>query len=249
MNQLQAGTVQTLDVAREVDFGHFLTNGKEEVLLHKNDKAETFDPTEPVEVFLYQDHQGRLAASMAIPTVQLGTYSWVEVVNTRRSLGAFVSIGISKDMLVSKDDLPDMLTVWPEKGDKLYCTLVTDKKGRLFAKMAPHEVFEDLKTEATAEAFNKNVEGYVYQANRAGSFVYTDEGFAGFLHENERKQEPRIGQRIKGRVIDVKEDGSVNISLLGRTYEVLDEDAEIILAYMDSREGAMPYSDKSTRKI
>lgn len=246
MSKLQAGTVETLKVSRTVDFGYFLSNGTEEVLLHKNDLTETFNPEEPVEVFLYQDHQGRLASSMVIPSVQLGKYDWCEVVNSRRSLGVFVAIGISKDMLVSKDDLPELLDVWPEKSDKLYCTLVTDKKGRLFAKMADHEVMESLKSDAIAEDFNKNVAGHVYQANAAGSFVFTEEKYIGFLHENERKQEPRIGQRIEGRVIDVKEDGTVNLSLLRRSHEVMDEDAEAILAYMDSREGAMPYGDKTS---
>jgi uncharacterized protein len=43
----------------------------------------------------------------------------------------------------------------------------------------------------------------------------------------------------------VKEDGTVNISLLSRKEDALDLDAERIYQYLLSRNGAMPYSDKS----
>ena len=65
------------------------------------------------------------------------------------------------------------------------------------------------------------------------------------MHESERSVEPRLGELVKGRVIGVKEDGSLNGSLLPRTHERLDEDAEGILTYLESRGGSMPYWDKS----
>ncbi|MCY8129802.1 hypothetical protein MOC33_12215, partial [Bacillus spizizenii] len=39
--------------------------------------------------------------------------------------------------------------------------------------------------------------------------------------------------------------GSVNMSLLPRKQDALSVDAEYILTYMRTRNGAMPYSDKS----
>ena len=60
-----------------------------------------------------------------------------------------------------------------------------------------------------------------------------------------RKEEPRLGEKVEGRIIDVKEDGTVNVSLIPRKQEAMDEDAEIILAYLASRNGTMPYGDKS----
>src|SRR5690606_15138972 len=135
MNELQPGTVVTLEVDRDAPFGYFLTNGHEDVLLHNKEIAEDFDREDVVEVFLYQDHQGRLAASMTIPTVQLDKYDWVEVVEVKRDLGVFVDIGIKKDILVSKDDLHEIWSLWPQPGDKLYCSLKLDKTGRLFGKL------------------------------------------------------------------------------------------------------------------
>ena len=52
MSQLKPGTVANLKVAREVDFGYFLTNGTEEVLLHKSEQKGKLQLEEDVRVFL-----------------------------------------------------------------------------------------------------------------------------------------------------------------------------------------------------
>ncbi|MBD8067575.1 S1 RNA-binding domain-containing protein [Bacillus sp. PS06] len=245
MEELQAGTVVSLMVDRDAPFGYFLTNGEEDVLLHKKDLTDEFNEDDRNTVFLYQDHQGRLAATMTIPTVQIGVYDWVEVVEIRHDLGVFINIGISKDILVSKDDLPGVDHIWPQKGDVLYCSLKTDKNGRLFGKLATEDVIRTISKPASKKDFNKNVTGHVYRLLLVGSFMVTEEGYIGFIHESERRQEPRLGEKVEGRIIDVKDDGSVNISLLARTHEILDDDAKQLYSYMESRGGAMPYWDKS----
>ena len=50
-----------------------------------------------------------------------------------RELGVFVHIGLSKDILVSLDDLPNLQHLWPKVGDRLYVSLKTDRQERLFA--------------------------------------------------------------------------------------------------------------------
>jgi predicted RNA-binding protein (virulence factor B family) len=245
MTSLEAGTVVTLDVEREAPFGYFLTNGEEDVLLHNSEVPEEFDPEKSQKVFLFQDHQGRLAATLTIPTVQIGTYDWVEVVEVKESLGVFVSIGISKDILVSKDDLPALHSLWPTIGDRLYCSLKADKNGRLFGKLATENIIREVAEKATRKDFNRNITGWAYRLLKIGTFLLTEENFIGFIHESERKQEPRLGQKVEGRIIDVKEDGTINVSLLGRVHETLDEDAEKIYSYLQGRGGKMPYWDKS----
>lgn len=243
---LQAGTVATLDVIREAPFGYFLTDGTDEVLLHHQDMTDDFDAEKPQTVFLFQDHQGRLTATMTIPEIQIGKYGWAEVVEVKEKLGVFVTIGISKDVLVSLDDLPAIHSLWPINGDRLYITLKIGKNGRLFGKLATENVMKEISTSATRTMFNQNIQGHAYRLLKVGTFIITDEGYIGFIHESQRRQEPRLGQKVEGRVIDVKENGIVYVSLLGRAHEEIDRDAEAILAYMDSRGGKMPFWDKST---
>ncbi len=245
-NQLTPGQTVTLTVDRRADFGHFLTNGEEDILLHNNEKTTNIKIGEQVEVFLYQDKEGRLAATMTIPEIQIGTYGWGTVEGHRRNLGAFVNIGISKDMLVSLDELPLQSKFWPKNGDKLYITLVLDKTERLFARLATEEVIRDLSVPAPEKSYNLAVKGYIYNTKKVGSFMITEEGYRCFIHESERGKEPRLGQFVEGRVIDRKEDGTLNVSLLPFKQEKMLEDSEVILQYMQIRGGAMPYSDKST---
>ncbi|MBS4174474.1 S1-like domain-containing RNA-binding protein [Bacillus sp. FJAT-49736] len=246
MTSLQPGTIVELQVEREAPFGYFLSNGEEDVLLHQSEILESFDPEEPQTVFIYQDHQGRLAATMSIPKIKIGTYDWVEVVEVKHELGVFVSIGISKDILVSKDDLPALFTLWPAKGDQLYCTLKTDKHNRLFGRLATEDIMRAVAVPATRKDFNKNVSGRAYRLLMIGTFILTDENYIGFIHESQRMQEPRLGQKVEGRIIDVKQDGGINVSLLKRGHEAMEENSDIIYRYMESRGGRMPYWDKST---
>lgn len=242
---MEAGTVVTLRVVREAPFGYFLTDGDEDVLLHHTEVPDFIELDMDLEVFLYQDHDGRLSATLKIPTVQVGKYDWVEVVEVKKNLGVFVNIGLKKDILVSMDDLPELYHLWPRVGDKLYCSLKTDNKDRLFGKIGTEEVMRELAIPADRSKFNQNIAGTVYRLLLAGSFLITEEGYMGFIHESQREQEPRLGQRIEGRIIDIKEDGSVNVSMLSRSYEQIDTDAEQIYNYLMSRGGSMPYWDKS----
>ena len=57
--------------------------------------------------------------------------------------------------------------------------------------------------------------------------------------------EPRLGQDVQVRIIDVKDDGSLNASLLPRKHERLSDDAEKIFAYLQDVGGKMPFGDKS----
>lgn len=240
------GTKMTLTVSHDAPFGYFLTDGEQEILLHHNDMTcEELTENEEIEVFLYQDRQGRLAATMELPTITIHTFGWTEVEEVKQGAGVFVNIGIDKGMLLSKDDLPPLERVWPQVGDEVYCSLEIGKNGRLFVKLAKEADFDEIANRADAAMFNKNIIGRIYRTLYAGSFIFTDDGYLGFIHESERKEEPRIGEKVTGRVIDIKEDGTINVSLLPRKHEAMGEDAEKVLAYMGTRNGAMPYWDKS----
>lgn len=239
------GQTVSLEVAREADFGYFLTDGTEDVLLHKNETDKELELNEKVDVFLYTDSRGRITATTTIPKITVGVYDWAVVSDVTPGLGVFVNIGIQKDMLLGEEDLPAHSSVWPQIGDVLFITLRVNKNNRLYVKLATDPVVEAYAQKSDRAVFNKSVHGYVYRTAKVGSWIFTAEGYKGFIHESQRRKEPRLGQKVEGRIIDVKEDGTVNISLLPRKEEALDIDAEQILSVLNERNGAMPYWDKS----
>lgn len=241
------GRVEILTVARIASFGYFLTleEEDEDVLMHFSETDQKFEEGDEVRVFIYSDSQGRACSSTFIPSIAVGKYDWVKVTDRKEGIGCFFDIGLKKDMLLGEDDLPVHEEVWPEVGDMLYITLKVNKNNYLYVKPATDPIIEEMSTKATREDFNKNIHGYIYRTAKVGSWIYTAEGFKGFIHESERGQEPRLGEKVNGRVIDVKLDGTVNVSLLPRKEEALDKDSQQILDYLIMRKGAMPYGDKS----
>lgn len=241
------GQVVELTVIREAEFGYFLNNGNEEedVLLHKNEADRVYAEGETLDVFLYADSNGRIAATAHIPEIVVGKYGWAKVTDCKPGVGLFLNIGIQKEILLGEEDLPSMRSVWPEIGDMLYITLRVNRNYRLYARLATDPVMTELAIKADRSAYNKNVQGYIYRTAKVGSWIITNEGYRGFIHESQRLVEPRLGEKVNGRVIDVKEDGTINVSLIPRKQEALGSDAETILSFLEQRNGAMPYWDKS----
>lgn len=244
INEFIGRTIK-LKVERLAEFGYFLSDGNEDVLLHNNDTDIELEEGQEVEAFLYTDSKGRIAATTTLPEITVETYGWAKVIDVKPGIGIFMNIGINKDMLLGEEDLPVHQSVWPNEGDMLYITLRVNRNDRIYVKLATDPVIEGISEKATRKDFNKNIHGYIYRTAKVGSWIYTAEGFKGFIHESQRKTEPRLGEKVEGRIIDVKEDGTINVSLAPRKQEVLDHDSEVILSYLASRNGAMPFGDKS----
>lgn len=242
---LRAGQVVTLKVEREAAFGVFLTDGNEDVLLHKKEQTRPVELEEEVEVFLYQDNEGRLASSMTIPEASFEDYVKTTVTGTRYNTGVFVGIGIQKDVLVSLDDLPQRRTYWPEEGDQLYIRLKHDQKLRLLGDPAPYAFFNLMAKPAPEEWNNTEVEGLVFAQREPGVNVFVNGQTIGFLHENEMEHWPRLGEVMKLRVTNIKPDGTVLLSARPRAYEAIDTDAELILTHLLEHGGQMAYGDKT----
>jgi uncharacterized protein len=181
------GKTTILTVARKARFGYFLTDGDEDILLHSNDANRELEEGDELEVFIYVDSEGRPAASMTIPEVAVGSYAWVKVTSVKPEIGVFLNIGLRKDILLGKEDLPSYKSVWPKEGDLLYVTLRVNRNGLLYAKLATDQVIQSIASKAARKDFNKNVHGYIYRTAKVGSWIYTVEGFKGFIHESQRK--------------------------------------------------------------
>ncbi|MCP3025942.1 S1 RNA-binding domain-containing protein [Halobacillus sp. A5] len=240
------GTIQKLKLTKRKTDGFMLTDGSEELLLPDDQVSEEIhELNEMISVFIYQNRSKEVTATTFLPEVTLESYGWAEVEEVIPNLGAFVNIGVDKAFLVSKDDLPYKKSVWPQEGDTLFVSLEKDKKGRIFAEpISESEILEDLEP-APQELLNKTVTGRVYRSTKAGSFILTEQGYRGFVHPFERTQEPRLGETVEGRVIDVKEDGTINVSLRPLKQEVLKDDAEVIYTYLKENDGVMTLTDKS----
>jgi hypothetical protein len=255
-DRLEAGTVAKLTVAREVPpNGFFLTNGVRDVLLHYSEATEPIKPGDVVDVFLFHDTDDRLAATMKKPLIRLGEIGLLEVADVHPRLGCFLEIGLGRQLLLPASELPDAKELRPRPGDRVYVKLAHDRQGRMLAKPAGEKELAPLAVRAPQTWKNEWVDATVYKPLQMGTFVLCDAGVLGFgvigmIHEQERTRPLRLGERVNVRVVFVREDGRVNLSMRPLKQVGREEDAERILAFLRERpNGAMPYSDETPADI
>ena len=198
--------------------------------------------------FAYENEDHQMAMTRNAPDSQVDHYGWGTVVRTQRQLGVFVNIGLpDKDIVVSLDDLPDMMELWPQQGDRLLIALREDAKHRLWGVLADTDIYQAIAQPAKANMQNANVTATAYQLKLVGTRVMTDHFELGFIHPSEREREPRLGEELHARVIGVHDDGTLNLSLKPRAYEAIDDDSAMLLAALEhSQAGHLEFSDKSS---
>ncbi len=211
------------------------------------DNVDNFEISQEYSMFIYPSRSGKMFATPKLPAVTYGEYDFSKVVRVSEE-GVGLDIGFSRDILLLREDLPKVRSLWPKEGDNLFITLRRDYNGQLFARIATEKVVESLYEKADKDLFNKEIEAYPYRVMKVGTFLLSKEGYKIFVHESERKKEPRLGELVKVRIIKVKSDGQLNGSFLSRAYERIDEDAEIVLQYIKNNNGYCEYTDKSNPK-
>lgn len=246
MRNLVPGQVVELTVLEIKGSQWILTDGELEIPLNASESDQHVAVGEKIKVFLYKNRRGILHATTQIPHNIDGEYGWARVIKTTKE-GAFVDIGIGKEIIVKGEDLPALKSLWPKTGDYLYVTLRVDKKGELFGRLVTEERVQELFESADEHMHNQNIQARPYRLLPVGSFLLgIEHPYRIFVHHTEMESEPRLGQEVTVRVIGVKEDGSLNASMLPRKHERLSKDAEVIYEYLQSVGGEMPFDDKST---
>ena len=89
---MRLGQRQVLTVVKKVDFGVYLGNDEERVLLPKKQVPDGIEPGDPVEVFLYKDSEDRLIATTNVPELELNQLAVLKVADTNK-YGAFLAWG------------------------------------------------------------------------------------------------------------------------------------------------------------
>jgi len=247
MNEIVSGEIVELQVKSQESSKWILSNGEIEVPLNSSEAPDELQEGDTIKVFLFKDRRGNLSATSELPHITKGTYGWARVLKMDEREGAIVDIGSSREVIVKGFDLPQLKELWPKPGDHLYMTLRTDFHGDLFGRLATEEKVAEAFVEAPETVANKNLKGRAYRLLPVGSFFITvPEGYRMFVHHTEQMAEPRLGEDVEIRVIGVKEDGSLNGSMLPRKQERMMDDSEKLYRYLQDMGGKMPFTDKSS---
>ena len=245
MNHLLATIISGLVIDENENY-YFVQKEGQTFRLHKNEVQTSLG--QMVEGFTYVNQKQQLAMTTMIPKVRQGHYAFSKVTEVRKDLGVFLDIGLpDKEVVLSLDELPTLTNLWPKVGDELLIGLRIDEKDRIWATLADEKIFKAMSRKAIEQMHNQDVQARVYRLKMAGTYVLTQDYYLGFIHPSERYAEPRLGELVAARVIGLREDGVLYLSMKPRSYEAISDDAQMILAYLNqSATKSMPYTDKSS---
>ena len=188
----------TLMIVKQVEFGVYLGNSQEKVLLPKREVPKGVEPGDPVDVFLYKDSSDRLIATTREPKIKLGELKALHVADAGK-IGAFLEWGLPKDLLLPFKEQ----TMKVKKGDEVLVSLYIDKSNRLCATM---KIYELLRQDPPYQK-DDHVDGIIYDTSVrcGGRLLFCPDPQAGGVRRSEsRGQGTCKGFTCQGR----REDGS-----------------------------------------
>ena len=237
------GEKQILEVVKETDFGIYLSDGNEEekVLLPKKQVPQGIEVGDSIEVFIYRDSQDRLIATTNEPLLTLGKIANLKVKQVT-GIGAFLDWGLERDLLLPFGEQ----TVKVKEGDFCPVALYVDKSNRLCATM---RIYGRLSAESPYKKDDK-VQGVVYDIKEnLGVFVAVDNCYFGLVPPPEVYKKFNVGEVVEGRVLEVRNDGKLNLSLRQKAYMQMDADAVFLLKELENNGGILPFNDKSDPEL
>ena len=236
---MELGKTQELEIVRTKEFGVYLSEkaGDEAaVLLPKKQVPAGAKIGDKVKVFIYKDSSDRLIATTQEPKITLDELAVLKVADTGR-IGAFLDWGLEKDLLLPFKEQ----TAKVKKGDEVLVALYVDKSGRLCATM---KVYEKLRTDSPYKK-DDHVEGIIYEtSDNFGVFVAVDDCYSALIPKREAFGRLRVGDRVSARVLKVREDGKLDLSVREKAFLQMDADAAMIMKRMEEYGGKLPFNDK-----
>ena len=238
---IRLGEKQILKVVRMKDFGMYVGDEAEAILLPRKYVPAGTRVGDDVEVFVYRDSSDRLIATTEEPALTLGQIGLLKVKETSK-IGAFLDWGLEKDLLLPFKEQ----TIQVRSGKSYPVALYIDKSKRLCATM---KIYEYLSSESPYGK-DEMVEGFVYQVNpNFGVFVAIDGKYHGMIPKKNVHSEYRVGDRVEARVVNVREDGKLELSLRDRVEVQISKDAQMVLEVFESYDGVLPFTEKASPAV
>lgn len=248
---IRLGETQTLVIVKKVEFGVYVapqaTVGDSEliqehkVLLPSKYVPEGKTVGDAIEVFVYRDSKDRMIATTLEPKLKMGEVKKLKVAQVGK-FGAFLDWGLEKDLMLPFKQQKRRV----QEGEDVLVSLYIDKSERLCATM---NVYHELKTNSPYQKDDK-VTGTVYEISpNFGAFVAVDDMYSGLIAKKELYGNIHIGDAVSARVIQVKEDGKLDLSVRDKAYLQISVDAEKVMELIESFGGGLPFNDKATPEV
>ena len=243
---IEIGKYNTLTILRDTKVGLFLGNpeqdpeGIHDILLPNKYVPNEWEIGEEIIVFVYLDHEERPVATTLEPYILLNEFALLRV-NYVNQVGAFMDWGMEKDILVPfKEQARPM-----EKGKRYLVYLYMDEKTKRLVASSKTNQF--LNNDQLTVEKGEEVDLIVSHITELGINVIINERHKGLLYKDEVYDDAiRTGDRLRGYIKTIREDGKIDVSLQPEGFEHIDEFKQSILDALEKNYGLLYLSDKSS---
>ena len=237
---VKVGEYNQLKVLRTVEFGLYLDDGKEGILLPKRFVPEGAKDGDLLTVFVYHDSEDRLIATTQKPKGILGDIVKLRAVSVTAQ-GAFLDWGLMKDLFVPKSK--QQTTMIPN-GEYLVKIYLDEQTGRMAAteKIEPFLSNEHL-TVKELDIVNL----VVYRRTDIGYVVSINNKHTGVLHFNEIYRNITAGDTFTGFVKKIyPTENKIDVAAGKPGYARVEDEGQKIIRLLNENNGYLPFYDKSS---
>ncbi len=239
---VNVGEYNIMKVMRKTDFGVYLDDGAEGVLLPTRFVPEGVRTGEELEVFVYHDSDNRLIATTQKPLGKVGDIVLLKCVSTTPH-GAFLDWGLMKDLFVAKSQ---QINVMRPNGEYLVKIYLDEQTNRV---AATEKIDRQLNNEELTVKEMEEVDLVVYRKSDIGFVMIVNNAHTGVLHNNQVFREIKVGEKLKGFVKEIRPDNKIDLVLGKPGYKKVDDEGENILELLRENNGYLPYNDKSDPEV
>jgi len=236
---IKVGEYNDLTISRAVDFGLYLDDGKDGILLPKRFIPEGVKIGDVIRVFIYHDGEERLIATTQKPKGVLGDIVKLNVVSVTPQ-GAFMDWGLMKDIFVPKSQ---QLQKMIPNGSYLVKIVLDEQTGRIAAteKIDSYLSNDDLTVKELEE-----VELTVYRRTDIGYVVIINNKHTGVIHHNEIFRNITSGDTFNGFIKKIyPKENKIDVVAGKSGYKKVEDETSKILRLLEENNGHLPYNDKS----
>ena len=237
---MKIGLINKLKVKRVTDTGYYLVDDdNNEALLPKilvNDSVGTGDE---INVFVYKDLDDRTVATTTKPDILLDHFAFLKVKATIKG-DVFMDWGMPDDLLVPYAEQSQKMLV---ENWYLIFLLKDEETGKLIGsnKVNDFVFFDEIDLKIGDE-----VELLFYKKTDLGMNAIVNNLHKGLIFTSDIHKNINPGEKIKGYVKEVREDGNIDLLLEPLGYkESIDKNSRVILDALSSSDGFLELSDKS----
>lgn len=237
---MKLGEINTLRIARETGIGLFLVDETgNEVLLPKRFVPEVFEIDQDLDVFVYNDSEGRLVCTTQEPDITLNSFALLRC-RDATDIGAFMEIGIMKDLFVPQKNQNDLIK--PGERHMIYMyedTLTKRLVGTARINALVKEASEDIMPD-------DEVDILIWNERDMGWGVIVDNQYQGMVYKNQTFEPIAIGERRTAYVNRVREDGKLDILIQKPGAKNIDESAKAVIDALERNNRFLALTDKSS---